>query len=227
MDHENNLDTAVSKNCCNGVALHKKPINNCFGDNIVNQWVKLNVGGTVFYTTRTTLAKDPNSFLYRLVKDNSELNSHQDESGAYLIDRDPTYFSPILNYLRHGKLVINQGIAEEGVLEEAEFYNVSELIKMIKDRISQRDRQSNKDNKKHVYRVLQFHEDELTQLVSTMSDGWKFEQLINIGSQYNYGTDEHTEFLCVVSRECNVPNGDKEIELNDRAKVLQQKGSRM
>lgn len=218
------------------------------------QWVKLNVGGTYFLTTKTTLSRDPNSFLYRLVQEDSDLisdrvckkcsnfysNCHydkamesiirilfQDDTGAYLIDRDPTYFSPVLNYLRHGKLVINNDIAEEGVLEEAEFYNITELIRLVKERICLRERRPLKDSKKHVYRVLQFHEEELTQMVSTMSDGWKFEQLINIGSQYNYGNDEHAEFLCVVSRECGSSLNSNDVEPTDRAKVLQQKGSRM
>ncbi|CAH2106236.1 unnamed protein product [Euphydryas editha] len=191
------------------------------------QWVKLNVGGTYFLSTKTTLSRDPNSFLYRLVQEDSDLISDRDETGAYLIDRDPTYFSPVLNYLRHGKLVINNDIAEEGVLEEAEFYNITELIRLVKERICLRERRPLKDSKKHVYRVLQFHEEELTQMVSNMSDGWKFEQLINIGSQYNYGTEEHAEFLCVVSRECGSSLNSNDIEPTDRAKVLQQKGSRM
>lgn len=33
---------------------------------------------------------------------------------------------------------------------------------------------------KNVYRVLQCSEEELTQMVSTMSDGWKFEQVMSI-----------------------------------------------
>uniref|UniRef100_A0A0A9XEX2 BTB/POZ domain-containing protein KCTD5 n=1 Tax=Lygus hesperus TaxID=30085 RepID=A0A0A9XEX2_LYGHE len=191
------------------------------------QWVKLNVGGTCFLTTKTTLSRDPNSFLYRLCKEDSDLISDRDEKGAYLIDRDPTYFSPILNYLRHGKLIINKDLQEEGVLEEAEFYNITELIRLVKERINQRDTRPSKDSKKHVYRVLQCHEDELTQMVSTMSDGWKFEQLINIGSQYNYGNEDHAEFLFVVSREYGPSNSAIESEPTDRAKVLQQMGSRM
>nr|KAF6452652.1 potassium channel tetramerization domain containing 17 [Molossus molossus] len=70
-----------------------------------SKWVRLNVGGTVFLTTRQTLCREQKSFLSRLCQ-GEELQSDRDETGAYLIDRDPTYFGPILNFLRHGKLVL-------------------------------------------------------------------------------------------------------------------------
>ncbi|XP_061061458.1 BTB/POZ domain-containing protein KCTD17 isoform X1 [Eubalaena glacialis] len=127
--------------------------------------------------------------------------SKWDETGAYLIDRDPTYFGPILNFLRHGKLVLDKDMAEEGVLEEAEFYNIGPLIRIIKDRMEEKDYTVTQVPPKHVYRVLQCQEEELTQMVSTMSDGWRFEQLVNIGSSYNYGSEDQAEFLCVVSKE--------------------------
>ncbi|XP_069761316.1 BTB/POZ domain-containing protein KCTD5-like isoform X8 [Narcine bancroftii] len=162
------------------------------------KWVRLNVGGTRFLSTRQTLCRDPKSFLYRLCQADPDLDSDKvensrdtplfadiwmmvvfkDDTGAYLIDRDPTYFGPILNYLRHGKLVINKDLAEEGVLEEAEFYNITSLIKLVKDRIRERDTKTSQIPMKHVYRVLQCQEEELTQMVSTMSDGWKFEQSV-------------------------------------------------
>ncbi|CAO2642129.1 BTB/POZ domain-containing protein KCTD5 [Lemmus lemmus] len=185
----------------------------------VSKWVRLNVGGTYFLTTRQTLCRDPKSFLYRLCQADPDLDSDKDETGAYLIDRDPTYFGPVLNYLRHGKLVINKDLAEEGVLEEAEFYNITSLIKLVKDKIRERDSKTAQMPVKHVYRVLQCQEEELTQMVSTMSDGWKFEQLVSIGSSYNYGNEDQAEFLCVVSKELhNTPYGTTS-EPSEKAKV--------
>lgn len=40
-----------------------------------NQWITLNVGGTNFLTTKTTLSRDPNSFLSRLIQEDSDLIS--------------------------------------------------------------------------------------------------------------------------------------------------------
>ncbi|XP_046709608.1 BTB/POZ domain-containing protein KCTD5 isoform X4 [Silurus meridionalis] len=182
------------------------------------KWVRLNVGGTVFLTTRQTLLKEQTSFLYRLCQQ-QDLHSDTDETGAYVIDRDPTYFGPILNYLRHGKLVYNKELAEEGVLEEAEFYNITPLIKLIKERILDRDCKASQVPPKHVYRVLQCQEEELTQMVSTMSDGWKFEQMVNIGSSYSYGTEDQAEFLCVVSKELHTSGGGLGTEQSHKNKA--------
>ncbi|KAG9342920.1 hypothetical protein JZ751_015136 [Albula glossodonta] len=175
-----------------------------------SKWVRLNVGGTYFLTTRQTLCRDPKSFLYRLCQADPDLDSDKDETGAYLIDRDPMYFGPVLSYLRHGKLVLNKDLAEEGVLEEAEFYNITSLIKLIKEKIRERD-----------CKTAVCQEEELTQMVSTMSDGWKFEQLISIGSSYNYGNEDQAEFLCVVSKELHNLSYGTNSEPTEKAKVRQ------
>ncbi|XP_015768991.1 PREDICTED: BTB/POZ domain-containing protein KCTD5-like [Acropora digitifera] len=196
-----------------------------------NNWVKLNVGGTSFLTTKQTLCRHPNSFLHRLCAEDPDLPSDKDENGAYMIDRDPRYFGPVLNYLRHGKLIIDKDLLEEGVLEEAEFYNIDPLVRQIKEKIQSREARLKHpfQSKKHVYRVLQCHEDELTQMVSTMSDGWRFEQLISVGSNYNYGSEDQAEFLCVVSRD--ISDSQEQVaagnEQSNKAKTLRQKGLRM
>ncbi|XP_016126010.1 BTB/POZ domain-containing protein KCTD5 isoform X2 [Sinocyclocheilus grahami] len=209
--------TAVESGGAENIIRNGSAVNSAGGNN--GKWVRLNVGGTVFLTTRQTLLKEQTSFLYRLCQQ-QDLHSDTDETGAYVIDRDPTYFGPILNYLRHGKLVYNKELAEEGVLEEAEFYNITPLIKLIKERILERDSKATQQvPPKHVYRVLQCQEEELTQMVSTMSDGWKFEQMVNIGSSYSYGTEDQAEFLCVVSKELHASGGGLGTEQSHKTKT--------
>ena len=48
--------------------------------------------------------------------DRSHLLCLQDENGAFLIDRDPSYFGPVLNFLRHGKLIVENHITLEGTV---------------------------------------------------------------------------------------------------------------
>ena len=43
--------------------------------NSKDEWVKLNVGGTVFLTTKTTLCREKGSFLARLCQDDPDLPS--------------------------------------------------------------------------------------------------------------------------------------------------------
>ncbi|XP_044034342.1 BTB/POZ domain-containing protein KCTD5 isoform X5 [Siniperca chuatsi] len=236
-NNNNNKDSEAGESATSATASTTEPdgsvpqsigngsvINPTGGNN--GKWVRLNVGGTVFLTTRQTLLKEQTSFLYRLCQ-HQDLHSDTDETGAYVIDRDPTYFGPILNYLRHGKLVYNKELAEEGVLEEAEFYNITPLIKLIKERIVERDSKATQVPPKHVYRVLQCQEEELTQMVSTMSDGWKFEQMVNIGSSYSYGTEDQAEFLCVVSKELHTAGSGLGTEQSHKTKLFQIHGSRM
>ncbi|CAG0924928.1 unnamed protein product, partial [Notodromas monacha] len=55
----------------------------------------------------------------------------KDASGAYLLDRSPKYFEPLLNYLRTGNLVLDQSINPRGVLEEAKYFGIESLIPLL------------------------------------------------------------------------------------------------
>lgn len=98
--------------------------------------VKLNVGGTIYTTTRTTLTNVGENMLYVLVsgKFNSQL-----VDGAYFVDRDDYFFRDVLNYLRNFNITAFDLPDDSNYLRqlkrEAEFYALTSLIQLIDERL--------------------------------------------------------------------------------------------
>ncbi|KAM3911823.1 SH3KBP1-binding protein 1 [Leptodactylus fuscus] len=95
----------------------------CSGDVI-----HLNVGGKRFSTSRQTLTWVSDSFFSSLLS--GRISSLKDETGAIFIDRDPTVFAPILNFLRTKELD-TRGVNSSLLLHEAEFYGITPLVRRL------------------------------------------------------------------------------------------------
>jgi hypothetical protein len=67
----------------------------------MNDVIRLNVGGTLFTTTRFTLTKYPDSMLAKMFDPDLGMDAaKKDDTGAFFIDRSPDMFKIILEYLR-------------------------------------------------------------------------------------------------------------------------------
>nr|XP_006050124.1 SH3KBP1-binding protein 1 isoform X2 [Bubalus bubalis] len=88
--------------------------------------IHLNVGGKRFSTSRQTLTWIPDSFFSSLLS--GRISTLKDETGAIFIDRDPTVFAPILNFLRTKELD-PRGVHGSSLLHEAQFYGLTPLGK--------------------------------------------------------------------------------------------------
>ena len=96
----------------------------------VSEIVHLNVGGTKYITTKSTLCKYPESMLGAMFMENVPLST--DKNGYYFIDRCGHIFQYILQFLRCGKLVLPQGFNELELFKvEADFYQIEGLISAV------------------------------------------------------------------------------------------------
>ena len=98
--------------------------------------ITLNVGGTFFTTTVTTLTKYPNSLLAAMFEPESERPpARKDNQGNFFIDGEPEPFKMILRFLRRGKLTEDIDSCTLEQLElEADYYGLEELLKIIGER---------------------------------------------------------------------------------------------
>ena len=85
--------------------------------------VKLNVGGSKFETTLTTLTRYPDSMLGSMFSGRHEVPP--DEEDYIFIDRDGTHFRTILNFLRTGVLDVTSSTKDATELKrEMEYYQL-------------------------------------------------------------------------------------------------------
>nr|CAH7713361.1 unnamed protein product [Callosobruchus chinensis] len=93
-------------------------------------------------TSKSTLtSSEPTSMLARMFSEDNDgylfTPSSIDKNGAYLIDRSPTYFEPILNYLRCGQLLYDKHVNPAGILEEAKFFGIESIVPTLEQIIAQ------------------------------------------------------------------------------------------
>ena len=95
--------------------------------------IVLNVGGTRYETSLSTLLSHDTSFFNKMF--NGTYSTQPSLDGSYFIDRDGRHFHFILSYLRRGKVHIpsqNKLCVLDNLLEEAAYYQLTTLVRLIK-----------------------------------------------------------------------------------------------
>ena len=99
----------------------------------MNDWIKLNVGGTMFETTRSTLISDRDSILAKMFDPDSERPpAAVTEDGSYFLDACPRAFAVILNYLRYNKIILGKEALPEDVIPVADYFGLPVLCEKLK-----------------------------------------------------------------------------------------------
>lgn len=94
--------------------------------------IKLNVGGVTYLTSKDTLMRYQETFLYGLVSGNYDSLKIED---SYFIDRDGQIFIYILNFLRNGDNWVPPTDIDKvnQILTEAKFYCLEPLVKYLEE----------------------------------------------------------------------------------------------
>lgn len=92
--------------------------------------ILLDVGGTYFATTLTTLTKYKNSKLAKIFSGDFELE--YDADGRFFIDRNGEHFKYILDSLRNDELILPQNEElRDKVINEFKFFNLEDLLPKV------------------------------------------------------------------------------------------------
>ena len=145
------------------------------GGGSMADWLRLNVGGTQFETTRSTLTSDPESSLSRMFEPNSNLPPASVTDGVFKIDACPRSFSVILNWLRYRSLILGD-VKVQDVFPVADYFGLKDLREELEKQVEkERDEEARmvtciEDCVERLEEVLQHLECELSGINEKMED---------------------------------------------------------
>ncbi|GMH90634.1 hypothetical protein TrVE_jg5952 [Triparma verrucosa] len=172
--------------------------------NQIRQKICINVGGTQFYTSKETIISNEENYFSSLLRFRSLQSIDKDsESGSdsdadsgleldnssdsvdFFVDRDPTHFRHILNYLRDGggdcHLTSLTSISE--LLVEAKYFQVGGLISQLEEKLSiiKKEKDEGKSSEKEYKLVHVGNLQNMDGVFKTwISRGYEFEQIMQI-----------------------------------------------
>lgn len=96
--------------------------------------IKLNIGGQIFETTKSTLLSIQDTYFTGMLDESHEFSKTL-KDGTYFIDRDNKYFGYILKFLRNGMINIDglKYCELKDIVDEAEYYLIEPLVQYIKE----------------------------------------------------------------------------------------------
>lgn len=99
-------------------------------NDVSSEIIELNVGGSVYTTSRTTILSHPESMLSHMIS--GQIPNATDSKKRIFIDRDGPLFRFILNFLRDKQLHLPDNFAEYAQLrQEADFYRIEPIIQQL------------------------------------------------------------------------------------------------
>ena len=87
--------------------------------------LNIDVGGKAFRVMRSTIMKYPESTLARVIS-GKDTDNMIISNNVFFFDRNPDYFSVVLDFMRSGKLYTPPNLCEEQLADEMEFWRIGQ-----------------------------------------------------------------------------------------------------
>lgn len=100
-----------------------------------NPILNLDIGGQKFRVLRETVMKFPSSLLAQVIT-GKDVYHMLIVDNSYFFDRNPQYFSVVLDYMRTGKFFLPVALLQDQLQEELKFWKIDNKFPMVQNNFS-------------------------------------------------------------------------------------------